>query len=111
MSNLYKKYVNSNFTKVANELIRDDNLSSDAKVIYIFLMGLPRNTSITDRYICKSTGLKIKNVTNKKRELKEAGLLFVDRVGTKAYNTYLGSYSMCAELFMLEVKRNNERNT
>lgn len=58
---LYKEKVESNFTMVPNEVILSKELSSHAKVIYMYMASKPEGWNVYNTDIQKSLGIKSKN--------------------------------------------------
>jgi hypothetical protein len=78
------------FVKIHNSIWTDTGLSDGAKVMYGFIASLPNGKTIHDGYISKAMGISSRTVTNRKEELKQAGLLLMVQLAPRVYDLYIG---------------------
>lgn len=89
------------YTKMDNSIIVDKELSDGAFRLYSLLASLPNGKVITDAYIMKVTEWSQRTVTNRKRELKDKGLILLVQIAPRVHDLYLGYNNLTAE----QVKR------
>lgn len=74
---------NGNFTQVPNEIF-DADISIKAKMIWIYILSLPRDRDICQAYFVKKFGLSKGTVTKLVQELETKGLLDIHRKGPRS---------------------------
>jgi len=79
------------YSKIDNKVWTNTELSDGAIRLYGYLASLRTGQEFVDRYILKSMGISQRVLTNRKKELKNAGLILSDRTGAKSYVLYIGS--------------------
>lgn len=85
-----KKLPSRPFTQIDKVVITDQSLSDGAIRLYAFLMGLKNGDNFADAYLVKAMGISQRSLTNRKRELKNAGLILVDQITPRLYVIYIG---------------------
>ena len=91
-----KSLPSTSYTKVDNAIWANPTLSDGAKVLYGFLASLPNGKTIYDGYLVKCLGIAPRTLTNRKKELKDAGLILMDRLAPNVYDLYVGSLQLNA---------------
>ncbi len=86
-----KSLAKINYVKVDNKVWTDRNLSNGAVRLYGYLASLRTGQEFVDKYILKALDISQRVLTNRKKELKESGLILSDRTGAKSYILYIGS--------------------
>jgi len=86
-----------NYTKVDRRVFANPKLSDGAKVLYGYLCGLRNGANFSDKYIMKALGLSQRSITNRKKELKDSDLIFIDQIGPRLYVVYIGYTSLSAK--------------
>ena len=71
------------FTKLDRFVFTDNRLSDGSKVLYGYLCGLRNGQDFSDKYILKVLQITQATLTRRKKELKDADLFFIDRIGLK----------------------------
>lgn len=90
-----------NWTKVDNDIFWNRNLSEGAKLLYCFLASLRNAHDFNEEYAMNALKLSDKTLRSRKKELTDAGLILLDRVGKFKYFLYIGHSGFKAS----EVKR------
>lgn len=85
------------YTKMDNKVFTDQRLSDGAKVLYGYLASLRTGANFTDDYIVKAMGISKRALANRKKELKQAGLILIDQVSMRIYVIYIGHTRFSAE--------------
>ena len=93
-----KSLPDSRFTTVDNKIIVDIELRDGAFRLYSFLISLPNGKVITDAYIMKVTEWSQRTVTNRKKELKDKGLLLMVKIAPRVHDLYLGHSNYSAHM-------------
>jgi hypothetical protein len=78
------------YTKISNDLFSDARLTDGAMRLYGFIASLPNGKSISDRYIMKCLNVSQRSLTNRKKELKDTGLLLMVPIAPRVHDLYLG---------------------
>lgn len=91
-----------NFTRIDNGVLKLNNLSHSARLLYWFYAAQKPNRTYNDRYVMEGLGLSASSLKRRKRELKEAGLLEVKQIGTRKYITFLGTTAKPAKVALDE---------
>lgn len=78
------------YTKVDRRVFGNQNFTDGACRLYGFLCGLRNGSNFSDAYIMKALGWSKMMLHRRKKELIEANLLLIDRVGPKLYIGYIG---------------------
>lgn len=89
--------IHKNFNKMDRKVALLKDISDGAYRLYGYLLGLRNGAEFNDTYIMKALGLSPDTLKRRKKELRDAGLIYVDRVGLKNYIMYIGNTQMCAE--------------
>lgn len=85
------------FTRLDRQVIADSSLSDGACRLYTLLCSLQNGANYTDAYLMKAMGISKPVLGYRKRELKEKGLLLVERVAPRLYVSYIGHSNMSVE--------------
>ena len=78
------------YTKFDNKVFLTHGLSDGAKVLYGYMASMRTGDDFSDTFFMKGLQLSEKTLYRRKKELTEAGLIHVDRVGLKNYILYIG---------------------
>lgn len=97
-----------NHTRIDNHLIYDIELSDGAFRLYVFLFGLHASTNYTDGYLMKAMGLSRRSIANRRKELKDRGLLITEQIAPRVYHAYLGTGKLTAKQVKSIVKKNDK---
>lgn len=79
------------FAQIDKRVIENNKLSDGAKVLYMYLSGLWLGRDFTDGYLMKVLGLSRRAVANRKKELKDADLIYIEQLGPRVYMMYIGN--------------------
>ena len=79
-----------NYTKLDNAVFRIRGMSDGAKVLYGFLASLKSGEEFNDHFVMEGLQISQKTLTSRKRELKDAGLILVEKIGLRGYVMYIG---------------------
>jgi biotin operon repressor len=82
--------IDSNFTLVPNELLRDDELPPAAKFLLIYLLSHKVGYQISDPQIIRETGFGREALRTARKQLQEHGYLVVSRI--RKEDKSLGGY-------------------
>jgi hypothetical protein len=82
--------MDSNFTMVPNALIRDDELSANAKLLLIYLLSHKVGYHILDGQIIRESGLGRQALRSARKTLQEHGFIVLERV--RHADNSLGGY-------------------
>lgn len=82
--------MDSNFTMVPNALIRDDELSANAKLLLIYLLSHKVGYHILDGQIIRESGLGRQALRSARKTLEDAGFIVLERV--RNADNSLGGY-------------------
>ena len=95
---IYTAMARKNYTRFDNDVLRMDRdiLKDGAKVLYAFIGSMPNGKNISYGYVSKSLGYAPNTIKMYIRQLKELDLLYMDRVGAKHYNCFIGSTQLGA---------------
>ena len=93
------------FTQVDKRVIENKKLSDGAKVLYMYLSGLHLSMDFTDGYLMKVLGLSRRAIANRKKELKDEDLIYIQQLGPRIFMMYIGNTQMSAS----EVKKSWDR--
>lgn len=88
------------FTKIDRRVFSNPMLSDGAVRLYGYLCGLRNGANFNDSYLIHALKISKRALTYRKKELKEANLLLIDRLGPNTYIGYIGYTGFTA----LEVK-------
>ena len=80
------------YTKIANEVIKDQTLGPTAFRLYALIASMPNGRNITDAYLEKCMGVSNSSLKRLKRELRDKDLILIDRLAPKVYVLYVGHY-------------------
>ena len=72
------------------------NISDGAKVLYAYLVGLRTGANFNDKYILKAMIISQRALTNRKKELKDAGLILMEQITPRIYIIYIGHTRLSA---------------
>jgi len=92
--------VNQRFTKIDNNVIHDNRLSSNAKTMYCIMQSFPTGKHASNVYFMKAMKLSERTVTRTRMELIRAGYLEIEKVSKREYKAFLGTSTISG----LEVK-------
>ena len=71
------------FSQIPNQLIYDQNLSNEAKILFIYIKSLSANYRVLrNSNLCKKLGVSINTLQNAKSELIKKGYLVVNRLSS-----------------------------
>lgn len=84
------------YTKTDKHVFTLPNLSNGAKVLYGYLAGLQSGNNYTDKYLIKALGVSQTVLTTRKKELKDANLILIEKIDMKTYAIYIGWTTMPA---------------
>lgn len=84
--NIFSKY-----TKVDKYVFTYPGITDGAKVLYGYLSGLPTGRNFSDKYILTSLGISPRTLANRKKELKDAGLILIDQISPRNYMLFVGT--------------------
>ena len=93
--------INGNYVKYDPRIFLIKDLSDGAKVLYGYVASMRNGGEFSDVFFMKGLSLSPSAFKRRKKELVDAGLMLVDRVGLKNYILYVGFIGMSAT----EVKR------
>ena len=79
------------FTQIDKRVIENKKLSDGAKVLYMYLSGLHLSTDFTDGYLMKVLGLSRRAIANRKKELKDCDLIYIEQLGPRIFMMYIGN--------------------
>ena len=96
------------WTKYDNQVFRIKGLTDGAKVLYGFLASLRSGDEFTDTFVMNGLHISQKTLTNRKRELKELGLILIEKTGLRGYVMYIGYVGFNAYLGQGEVFLDDE---
>ena len=83
--------INHRYTKVDKNVFILRGLTDGAKVLYGYLAGLPTGRNFSDSYILKALGISRRTLANRKRELKDMGLILIEQVSPRNYMLFVGT--------------------
>ena len=100
---IVRKYLtSSHYTKADNKVVENKVLTDAAKVLYWYMASHRNAFQLNDGLIKVALGWGQDKITRNKRMLKDAGLIFVEKIDRSTYFLYIGSSEMSA----LKVKDN-----
>ena len=103
--NLFKHY-----TKIDNYVTANKQISDGAFRVYTYYAGLKDGNNFVDEYVMKALNISQKVLTNRKSELKKAGLILSDRIASRIYVLYIGNSKISAarlkKAYELDEKKN-----
>ncbi len=95
---IYSSMAKKNYTRFDNNVLRIHRniLKDGAKVLYVFIGGMPTGKTISYGYISKSLGYAEATIIKYINQLKELDLLYMDRRGIRDYHCFIGSTHLAA---------------
>ena len=84
------------FTKVDRNVFTMTQLSDGATRLYGYLCGLRNGANFSDKYILKAMIISQRALTNRKKELKDAGLILMEQITPRIYIIYIGHTKLSA---------------
>lgn len=100
-----KEAVASNFTKIPNEVIFNNELSLEARQLYVALASFKPGKNISNLYLMNSLNIKRSKLGRLKAELKKHNLTLTVESNFRHFICYLGNGMFTAQ----EVKEKIER--
>jgi len=79
------------YTRCDRYVFTDQRLTDGAKVLYGYLAGLETGRDCSDKYIMVSMKISQAVLTKRKKELKMADLIIVDKIDMRKYVLYVGT--------------------
>ncbi len=104
MAIIRKFLAKDNFTKADNKVILNRNLTDQAKVLYWYMASHKNAFQLNDGLTKKALGWSQNKISRYKNELKQHGLIHIEKIDTRTYILYIGSSQISAS----EVKKNWE---
>ena len=99
------------FTKTDNKIMGDPSLSMGARVLYALMLEVKPGVDWSDKFFSNKLGVSTRSVTTFKKELRNCGLLYTERIGPKLYHKYIGhSKLMGKTIHSIEDRKINENN-
>jgi len=86
-----KNLPSKNYTKLDNKVFIHPDLSDGAKVLYGYLASLRNGQDYVDAYLMNALQVSQDVITRRKRELKKADLILLDKTGYRTHVIYIGS--------------------
>jgi len=106
MATIKKGLPHDNFTKVGNSILFDTKISNGAFRLYSVLASYPNGKRLSNEYFFKLGVIPSKSSYLRwKKELVDAGLILLDRLGPREYDLYIGHGQFLAK----EVKAHWEK--
>jgi len=102
MAIVRKFLAKDNYTKMDNEVARNQEISDYSYRLYGFIAGFKNGFQLNDEYIAKSLDWNRSKVTRAKRDLKKSDLIYIEKIDRSTYFLYIGSSQIGAE----EVRKN-----
>lgn len=84
------------YTKFDRKVFTKRGLSDGAKVLYGYLAGMRSGANYTDKYVLTALSISQAVLTRRKKELKDANLILMDRLDLRTYALYVGRSGMPA---------------
>jgi biotin operon repressor len=100
--------INYRYTKVDKNVFVIKGMTDGAKVLYGYLAGLPTGRNFSDKYILKALGISRRTLANRKRELKNMGLILIDQISPRSYVLFVGNTLKRAHEVREEWKNSND---
>jgi len=88
---------NRGFTRIDRKVFSNSDISDGAARLYGYLCGLRNGANFSDKYIMKVLNISQAVVTKRKKELKDYGLILIDRISPRVYVIYIGYMGMPAK--------------
>ena len=102
MAIVRKFLAKDNFTKMDNNVARNQHISDYSYRLYGFMAGFKNGFQLNDEYISTSLGWSRNKVARAKRDLKVNDLICIEKIDRKTYFLYIGSSQISAS----QVKKN-----
>ena len=100
---IVRKYlIKDGYTKADNNIVRSRYLTDASKCLYWFMASFRNAFQLNDLYIEKSLGWSRRKIARCKKQLKESGLIHIEKIDRVTYFLYIGSSDMNA----IEVMKN-----
>lgn len=96
MAIVRKFLARDNFTKMDNNVARNNQISDYSYRLYGFMAGFRNGFQLNDEYIAKSLQWNRSKVTRAKRDLLAADLICVEKIDRSTYFLYIGSSKISA---------------
>ena len=91
MAIVRKLLASKDYSKMDNQVARNNKISDYSYRLYGFIAGFKNGFQLSDEYIAKSLGWTRSKVQRAKRDLKDADLIEIEKIDKRTYFMYIGN--------------------
>lgn len=96
------------YTKIDRRVFANKQISDGAVRLYGYLCGLRNGANCNDSYIMKALDISQPVLYRRKRELKNLGLLLIEKISPKVHVAYIGHSSLTATMVKQKWKEDED---